>query len=520
MIDAGLRFPGGVLRFENLMNLVKQYRITADTCRRFSSIVGQTKPVPANLAPDLNELGRATLLLWQAWSPMAGRNLMKDIVRVLGRMEPKLSGATREACVRTQKTVLKAANDVNLCNSPYTGVVCLGYRVKTGGDKYAGKEDDWEDMKKRCDDLKAAIRGAHRLAGTYGRDDQGRTYATNPNLLKIFMAPEFYFRGRNGAYDFNDVNGTKDPGKDIKGKRFVSRKRGILELMGEEIDKPIYKDWLFVLGTAIAAYKSTETVCAECAGPVRWVVDKVTAKSTAVCKEHPEHRGTDETVRGAMIENVALIKKDKDQYTVSKELVSHIDFVKDKATNTKNTVTLRGEDLPVFRNPQPSGYDAASETRSKFQDERMGGSVFTIDGITFGLEICLDHAAKPASDSAGRLENAANIQIHLIPSAGMQIGKLRTVQGGVVFNVDGSTPHVQVVAGKSPEIRYDLVDDNNNSWQFSYPGKVKWEKFPGMEGLTARTELGNWNSIGRPLKISAGGSGSVLLYGPYEIPSV
>ncbi|HUA65578.1 MAG TPA: hypothetical protein VME24_07005 [Alphaproteobacteria bacterium] len=507
------------------MNLVKQYRITADTCRRFCSIVAQTKPMPPNLAPDLNELGRVTLLLWQAWSPMAGRNLMKDIVRVLGRMEPKLAGPTRQACERTRKTVLKAANDVNLCNSPYTGVVCLGYRVKTSGPTYAGKEDDWEDMKKRCDDLKSAIRSAYRLASTYGKDDRGRNYATNSNLLKIFMAPEFYFRGRNGAYDFNDVNGTKDPSQDkiIRGRRLVSRKRGILELMGEEIDQPIYKDWLFVLGTAIAASKSTKTVCAECAGDVRWVVDKATSKSSAVCKGHPEHRGTNEEVLGAMIENVALIKKDKDQYTVSKELVSHIDFIKDE-TDPKNvvkdTVKLRGEDLPVYRNKQPSGYDAASEKRSKFQDERMGGSVFSMDGITFGLEICLDHAAKPGSGRAGRLENAANIQIQLIPSAGMQIGKLRTIQGGVVFNVDGATPHVQVVAGQSPEIRYDIAN-GDNSWQLSYPKNVKWEKFPGMQALATKTELEKWKSEDRALKISAGGgSGSVLLYGPYEIPAV
>lgn len=156
----------------------------------------------------------------------------------------------------------------------------------------------------------------------------------------------------------------------------------------------------------------------------------------------------------------------------------------------------------------------------------MGGSVFNMDGITFGLEICLDHAATPGNRNAGRLDNAANIQIQLIPSAGMQIGTLRTVTNGIVFNVDGSTPHVQIVGtpegqalvgGPRSEIRYDLVS-NNREWELEYPALVKFNNVVGVKSLVNNTELNNWTRLTSAPKIASGGSGSVLMYGPYSIP--
>lgn len=70
-----------------------------------------------------------------------------------------------------------------------------------------------------------------------------------------------------------------------------------------------------------------------------------------------------------------------------------------------------------------------------------GGSVFQMDGITFGLEVCKDHSENKLyrfyqhPNSA----NAPKPQIHLIPSWGMQIdyGAVVGVPGVLVFNVDG-----------------------------------------------------------------------------------
>jgi hypothetical protein len=63
-----------------------------------------------------------------------------------------------------------------------------------------------------------------------------------------------------------------------------------------------------------------------------------------------------------------------------------------------------------------------------------------LDNITFGLEVCLDHAMK-------RLQRARPqtgdffVQVQLIPSGGMIIDptSVATLRGGLVWNVDGLT---------------------------------------------------------------------------------
>lgn len=186
--------------------------------------------------------------------------------------------------------------------------------------------------------------------------------------------------------------------------------------------------------------------------------------------------------------------------------------MKDKAASIRDVVTVRNENLNVLR----------VQDNTKFQDERMGGTIFTIDGVTFGLEICLDHAASCANHTAGRLDNAASIQVHLIPSAGMGIRKLRAVPGGIVFNVDGSTPHVQVVAGlgTKQEIRFDPVDVKGKPWHLRLPRRLAWKDIDSMDNLIKANPLDQWSrpTFSEAPRVSGGLSGSVLLYGPYDLP--
>jgi hypothetical protein len=71
-----------------------------------------------------------------------------------------------------------------------------------------------------------------------------------------------------------------------------------------------------------------------------------------------------------------------------------------------------------------------------------GASVFTIDGVTFGLEVCLDHAQNRLANYYAGAAKAGDpkVQIQLIPSWGMSIGggKLCVLSQGLVFNVDGA----------------------------------------------------------------------------------
>ena len=100
---------------------------------------------------------------------------------------------------------------------PGTKVTGTGSKAKI---EYLGDPSDDTDITRRCDIMKEAIREAHKTADTH--DD----------TLKVFMAPEFYFRGKDGAYALEKLS-------------------NIPKQMREETDKFEYVDWLFVLGTAI-----------------------------------------------------------------------------------------------------------------------------------------------------------------------------------------------------------------------------------------------------------------------------
>jgi hypothetical protein len=71
-----------------------------------------------------------------------------------------------------------------------------------------------------------------------------------------------------------------------------------------------------------------------------------------------------------------------------------------------------------------------------------GGSVITLDGITFGVEICRDHLVNRLFDFYANDATAGDpkVQVLLIPSWGATIGggKTQAITNAPVFNVDGA----------------------------------------------------------------------------------
>jgi hypothetical protein len=63
-------------------------------------------------------------------------------------------------------------------------------------------------------------------------------------------------------------------------------------------------------------------------------------------------------------------------------------------------------------------------------------SVFGIGGITFGVEICLDHADYRLRK---HMRDSSPVQVQVVTSCGMQIKQsaIAAVEGGLVFNCDG-----------------------------------------------------------------------------------
>jgi hypothetical protein len=400
----------------------------------------------------LDGISQEVKLYEQAFSAMAKRNIAVAIHEKVADFEktwkkayglkpmPKLLAELGES----------ARKDAvgNVGARKYEYVCCIGHGIATGkfdenlfkaswdGSNYqfsgivayTGDQRDRADYLAKCGRMVDAIKMARQL---YQSEHGGSPQ--DAKTLKLFMAPEFYFRGLQGAYDIGCVS------------EIATKLRNFTQ--GAK-----FSDWLFVLGTVIGATFDDRLVCTQCGKSGAKSFQRV-GVNQFVCPGCPPD-SVKERRLGARIDNVALIQKggesdDRNAYVVTKEYVSHIDFRRrvsshalkkgEKATGYDNVAILnnwnkdrrievRGETLRALA---PSGSrDVGGGQPSSFLDERMGGSIFTIDGIKFGLEICLDHLNQ-------RLSPGAGVQIQLVPSAGASLKQFACVSDGVAFNVDG-----------------------------------------------------------------------------------
>jgi hypothetical protein len=342
----------------------------------------------------------------------------------------------------------------------YIKAVCIGYKIKTGDYDHTKKpaneqqrrKDETVEIGSRVRTLVTAIQLAHSRYTTYASlqhispDEEDKT-------LKIFMAPEFFFRGPYGAY--------ADIGWCAK----------IMEMMRTETSKGEYADWLFVHGTALFASDKYE-------------------KGKRV---------------GALLENYALVQKggpktrEHQDHVIAKEFPSHVDFQHptigdgqwyDPQTSKaaiggvirRNIMPEGGRKDPIYKPlGDPSGSPSASVS------ELTGGVVFTMDGITFGLEVCRDHYLKRLAHS----QENGKVLIQLIPSAGMGIeaASIACVPGGLVFNVDGVTPHVQAALRPPGGALKSVMTANSGGGQIVIfdPQRIEW---PGLVRLDVAQRLG------------------------------
>jgi hypothetical protein len=159
--------------------------------------------------------------------------------------------------------------------------------------------------------------------------------------------------------------------------------------------------------------------------------------------------------------NVVLVQKGGDddgignmrELLVYKEYVSPIDFMGPYESNGWHMASGLGRvgaihgDLTRAILPTAGSRDLLAALPNSGNEVNRsglgGGSVFTVDGITFGLEVCLDHARNKLYDfyhgATPPPPGTPRVQIHLIPSWGMSIeeGNRCGVTGARIFNVDG-----------------------------------------------------------------------------------
>jgi hypothetical protein len=251
--------------------------------------------------------------------------------------------------------------------------------------------------------------------------------------LKIFIMPEFTFRGKRGAYN-------NDPPAVDYFTQFRTQ-------FAKHVAEPVYQGWLFVFGTTVNTagdYVPGQDPKRDLKARVRedmamalanmWqfarahhdpamatFVFNTLVSYTQYCRTDPVYEITNKSY---VVAGGTPDAGYAEGLSVEKKFISAEDFVLNLYSNAFAEENQAYPDID-----EKNGEDK----QTAFDDL----SIFTIQGIKFGLEVCLDHYR--ARLRRNRTPDTELVQIHLIPSCGMQIAPLSVVAGagGLVFNCDG-----------------------------------------------------------------------------------
>ena len=275
----------------------------------------------------------------------------------------------------------------------YTRVQCIGYVLDTapqpnpdGSGTYLGLGDPELDIDARCQLMARALQAARTAL------PQASPPQPPGEVLTVFMAPEFFFRGASGAYRMDDV------------QRIIATLQRMVA--GDE-----WLDWIFVFGTILGASVATLPTPPYDADPL----------------------AATEIYNFALVQQGGVAAQgDSGARVVMKELMSGVDFV--AAAPAPHSLLLG--DVAYWPASTGSGFG-----REQQQVNYDGAGVFELAGITWALEVCLDHLGTVQRlQRSPQLPGQKLVQMQLVPSCGMGIEapSVITQPGGLVFNCDGS----------------------------------------------------------------------------------
>jgi len=291
----------------------------------------------------------------------------------------------------------------------YTEIQLIGYEIFTGpaltpqGKVYRGLASDLDDMAYRVTLMLEAVECARKAA------------MKDAACLKVFVAPEFYFRGSKGAYPISRVVG------EGQGGRATSNLLDMLRALVKTKDKD-YEHWVFVFGSIIASSGAPGI--------------------------------TNQGSQGEAY-NISLIQRGEQgiegSRVVVKEHKSGVDFLK-VSPGSGAVLDSAVRHLMAGKRTE-TGWDpnrGAGKELGRREYEGLG--IFEIEGITFGLEICLDHGSQRLRQSPPGPKDPW-VQVQLVPSCGMHINPAAVIacKGGLVFNVDGSYTLKTTPKGYEPD---------------------------------------------------------------------
>eukprot|EP00929_Paragymnodinium_shiwhaense_P057768 TRINITY_DN28920_c0_g1_i2.p1 TRINITY_DN28920_c0_g1~~TRINITY_DN28920_c0_g1_i2.p1 ORF type:complete len:407 (-),score=54.27 TRINITY_DN28920_c0_g1_i2:513-1733(-) len=223
------------------------------------------------------------------------------------------------------------------------------------------------------------------------------------STLKIFLAPEFYWRGAKGAYRLSE--------------HLARIATPIAEEIVESLSAERFKHWFFVLGTIVAAQMADEAFVKMSKRPF----NNISYYNFATI-----HLGGT-----------------KRSFSRFKHYISSIDFLQATPDSMRYVAPPPGLSQEFCKlHPESNGciyYSLPPSVLSSMgfrSYEILHDGLLEVGGVKIGLEICLDHAKGDLCRTLG--ENGA-VDVQLVVSAGMNIrsGPVCTFAGSPVFLADG-----------------------------------------------------------------------------------
>jgi hypothetical protein len=411
------------------------------------------------------------------------RECADTLVSQLGGRSSTVVTSRGKAAVALRDIVQKKLNELEkLTTAKYYKVAFIGYDLQMAElDKgYYGSTNDELDLEARWAEMSGAIAKAHwvhkvLLDRPFGTDGRWWPAEDDPRTLKVFMAPEFYFRGKRGAYEIGILFDLLEKVRTVTGSQD-------------------FKDWLFVLGTCVCAtakttITGTPKVALDQSPPLDWK----------------------ETTEGVELQNYAIVQKGGfpgsdgiHDLQVLKEFPSKVDF---RHTNQNwhtegRTVELIDQGSGEANFPravvQPDSREFEARRNDGTPNRRVSeksplGCIFAMDGITFGLEVCRDHDRKRLAIAKDR----SGVQLQLITSCGLLPQPAACVGNAIAFHVDGQFGYSWLRGADGVEVK---GKESNRAYPFDVKNPVIFPpvKIPLKDSFRTTYDLRFWKPLPIP----------------------
>ncbi|OLQ02865.1 Glyceraldehyde-3-phosphate dehydrogenase, chloroplastic [Symbiodinium microadriaticum] len=308
-----------------------------------------------------------------------------------------------------EKATQHAPPTVLVDGQQYSAVQYLGINLFTApgteADGCFGDRDEMEQCYLGSDKVRDDVeRRLQILIDAVERAFASEHWDRSPSTLKIVLLPEFYWRGKQGAYRISP--------------KLEHVAHSTVQFIFNRFSHERFKHWLVIDGTVVMAQTTDERYVRMSGRPG----DNITYFNFA-----PVHVGGTNTT-----------------YLKFKRFVSGIDFLKAGPKDSRVIPPPPHSSHEFCRkHPDSNGCTYGRLPEHLLQqlgfghDIELPNGLLNIGGLKIGLEICLDHAMGQLCNRT--LSDGQTVDVQLIISAGMNIasGPVCTAKGGPVFLADG-----------------------------------------------------------------------------------